>query len=113
MEITRGAVVLAEAAGDYGEPRPAVVVQSELFNPTHASIVVCPVTSFLIEAPLFRIALAPSEANGLKTESQVMIDKLMALKRERIRRAVGRLSAKEMGEVQQALRLWLGLDTRL
>lgn len=110
MEISRGDVVIAAAAGDYGKPRPAVVVQSDLFNPTHASIVVCPLTSLLVDAPLFRLAIAPSTANGIKTESQVMIDKVMALKRERIRRRVGRLPPAEMRAIEQALRLWLGLE---
>ena len=110
MEISRGDVVLAVAPGDYGKPRTAVVVQSDLFNPTHASIVVCPITSLGIDAPLFRLSIVPSTANGIRTESQVMIDKVMALKRERIRRRVGRLPAVEMQAIEQALRLWLGLE---
>jgi mRNA interferase MazF len=110
MEISRGDVVIAAAPGDYGKPRPAVVVQSDLFNPTHASVVVCPITSLVMDAPLFRIALAPSAASGIRAESQVMIDKVMALKRERIRKQVGRLRAAEMRAIEQALRLWLGLE---
>jgi mRNA interferase MazF len=110
MEIKRGDVVIAAAPGDYGKPRPAVVVQSDLFNATHASVVVCPITSLLIDAPLFRLNIAPGAANGIKTESQIMIDRVMALKRERIRRRVGRLSAAEMSTVNQALQLWLGLE---
>ena len=64
MDITRGDVVLVVAPGDYGKPRPAVVVQSDLFNPTHASVVVCPVTSDLIDAPLFGSPSAPGPATG-------------------------------------------------
>jgi mRNA interferase MazF len=110
MEISRGDVVIAAAPGDYGKPRPAVVVQSDLFNSTHASIVLCPITSLVIDSPLFRLSITPSASNGMKTESQVMIDKVMALKRERIRRRVGRLTAAEMRAVEQSLRLWLGLE---
>jgi mRNA interferase MazF len=110
MEISRGEVVLAVAAGDYGKPRPAVVVQSNLFNPTHASIVVCPITSFRLDAPLFRITVPPTSGNGLTVESQVMIDKMMALRRDRVRDRIGTLSSTEMREVEQALRLWLGLE---
>jgi mRNA interferase MazF len=109
MEINRGDVVIAGAPGDYGKPRPAVVVQADLFNSTHVSVVVCPITSLLLDAPLFRLTITPSGANGIKTESQVMIDKMMALKRERIRRRVGRLSAAEMRSIERAMRLWLGL----
>lgn len=110
MEIARGDVVIAAAPGDYGKPRPAVVVQSDLFNPTHGSVVVCPITSFLIDAPLFRLGLSPSQENGLKAESQIMIDKLMALKRDRIRRRVGHLRPADMRAVEEALQVWLGLE---
>ena len=54
--MTRGAIVVVSARGDYtGKPRPALVVQSDLFNPTHASVTICPITSDCMDAPLFRI----------------------------------------------------------
>ena len=55
--MERGDIIICALSGDYGKPRPAVVIQSDLFNPTHASITVCPITSHLIEAPLFRLSL--------------------------------------------------------
>ncbi|MDX8409270.1 MAG: type II toxin-antitoxin system PemK/MazF family toxin [Mariprofundales bacterium] len=67
--MKRGDVVVCALAGDYGKPRPAVVVQSDLFNPTHASIVVCPITSHLVEAPLFRINIPANSKTGLKKPS--------------------------------------------
>jgi mRNA interferase MazF len=109
MEVARGDVVLCVAKGDYGKPRPAVVVQSDLFNPTHASVTLCPITSDLIAAPMFRLTLSPSDDNGLAKRSQVMVDKLISLPRERIRRVLGRLSEKQMHDVEVALSLWLGL----
>ena len=102
-------MVVAAAPGDYGKPRPALVVQSDLFNETHSSIVVCPITSHLVEAPMFRLTLRPTTGNGLATESQVMVDKVMAVRRERIDRAVGRLTPAELAGVEEALQLWLGL----
>ncbi len=107
--MNRGDVVVSAAPGDYGKPRPSVVVQSDLFNPTHASVVICPITSHLMEAPLFRLTIRPAPENGLKLESQIMIDKVMALKRERIGKRIGRLSTAEMAQVERALRLWLDL----
>lgn len=108
--MNRGDVVVSAAPGDYGKPRPSVVVQSDLFNPTHASVVICPITSHLVEAPLFRLTVRPAPENGLKSESQIMIDKVMALKRERIGKRIGRLSTAEMAQTERALRLWLDLD---
>ena len=108
--MKRGDVVISSAPGDYGKPRPALVVQSDLFNPTHASIVVCPITTHLIDAPLFRLPLKPTAANGLKAESQLMVDKVMAIKRERISRRVGTITQEEMARVDLALRTWLDLE---
>jgi mRNA interferase MazF len=108
-DLHRGDVVVAAAAGDYGKPRPALVVQSDLFNETHASVTVCPITSTLVDAPLFRVALKPARGNGLLRPSQVMVDKLQTLKRERISRQVGVLSGAQMHAVDVALRMWLRL----
>lgn len=108
MEIRRGDVVLCAAPGDYGKPRPAVVVQSDLFNPTHASITLCPITSELIDAPLFRLDVLPSKDNGLRKHSQVIVDKITSQPRRRIGAVVGRLSVQQLQTLDRALALWLG-----
>jgi len=109
MEVNRGDVVICAAPGNYGKPRPGVVVQSNLFNPTHQSVVICPITSELVDAPLFRVALQPTAANGLRKPSQVMVDKLIALRSDRIKQRAGTLGAGEMARIDSALRLWLDL----
>jgi mRNA interferase MazF len=112
MEMNRGDVVITTAPGDYGKPRPAVVIQSDLFNPTHASIVVCPITSDLMDTSLFRLTVQPEPVTGLKRESQIMVDKMTALRSDRIKRKAGRLSDSQMAKLDAALRLWLDLDSR-
>jgi len=107
--MNRGDIVVGVAPGDYGKPRPALVVQSNLFNPTHASVVICPITSYLIDAQLFRLTIEPAPENGLKAESQIMIDKIVAVKRERIGNRIGKLDAAHMARVDEALRTWLEL----
>src|SRR5207245_8968422 len=102
--MKRGDVVVAAAPGNFGKPRPALVVQSDLFNPTHPSLVICPITSHLVDAPLFPLTLRPSPDNGLKSESQLMIDKLIAGKRERIGHRIGQLSAGPATIVSDAMR---------
>lgn len=109
--MTRGDVVLVTAPGDYGKPRPAVIVQSDLFNETHASVVVCLMTSDLQDAPLFRVSIAPSEENGLRQTSQVMVDKLVALRRTRIVRRIGRLDEDALVGLTRSLALFLGIAT--
>jgi mRNA interferase MazF len=109
--IKRGDVVLCNLSGDYGKTRPAVVVQSDIFNPTHASIVVCPITSFLIDSPLFRLEIINNKNNGLLKKSQIMVDKIITIKRDKICKKVGILSHKEQEHLDNAIRLWLSVDT--
>jgi mRNA interferase MazF len=115
MEIKRGDVVICAAPGDFGKPRPAVVVQSDLFNGTHSSVVVCLVTSHLEDAPLFRIPVPAGRTTGLKLESQAMVDKVIAIPRSKITGRTGMLPAGPLKEIDNALRLWLELagDTKM
>jgi mRNA interferase MazF len=107
--VRRGDVVVAAFSGDYGKPRPAVVVQTDLANETHASVVLCPITSHLVEAPLFRLPIEPSSDIGLNKASQVMVDKIGTLRRNRLGKVIGRLNDTEIVQLNRSLALWLGL----
>lgn len=109
MTFSRGDIVICVLAGDYGKPRPAVVVQSNLFNETHASITVCPLTSYLIDAPLFRVQVEAEQTTGLEVTSQIMVDKILALKIDKVREKIGRLSPDQLNQLNSALLLWLDL----
>lgn len=109
MNCRRGDIVICAPPGEFGKPRPAVVVQSDLFNETHTSVTLCPLTSHRVDAPLFRVTLKPTAANGLKRESQAMADKIVTLRAERIGAVVGHLSETELRLVEEALMFWLGL----
>ena len=85
------------------------MVQSDLFNETHHGVTVCPLTSDLKDAPLFRLDIAPGATNGLKRPSQVMVDKIVTLAAERIRPPIGKVSHSQLTQIDIALRLWLGL----
>lgn len=107
--MKRGDMVVVAMRGDHGKPRPALVIQSDLFNETHASVTVAPVTSTIVDAPLFRLTVEPSSSNGLRSLSQIMVDKATAVRRDRIGKAIGRLDDSTMIRVNRALALWLGL----
>ncbi|MDQ2859163.1 MAG: type II toxin-antitoxin system PemK/MazF family toxin [Pseudomonadota bacterium] len=107
--MRRGDVVTVAAPGDYGKPRPAVIVQTDAFPDTHASVVICQMTSDLSAAPDFRITVDPSVATGLRTRSQVMADKPVTVRRERIRETIGRLGAADIGRLNVALAFVMGL----
>lgn len=103
--MRRGDVVIVSVQG----ARPAIIVQSDLFNDTHASILVCLVTSDLTDAPLFRLSVEPSQDNGLIRYSQIMTDKIVALKRERIVQNIGHLDEDTMIKLNRSLALFLGI----
>lgn len=107
--MRRGDVVTVAAAGDDGKPRPAVIVQSDAFPETHASVVVCQMTSDLADAPDFRITVDPSDDNGLRARSQVMADKPTTVRLERIGGVIGRLDTGDLRRLNVALALVMGL----
>jgi mRNA interferase MazF len=110
-EMSRGDFVLVVSVGDYRKPRPALVVQSDLYNGTHHSVTICLVTSTLVDAPLFRIPIKPLKRNGLSVTSQVMVDKIQSARRDRIKDVIGSASQSELAAVDAALRGWLGVET--
>jgi len=105
--MRRGDLVAVALQGSYGKPRPALVIQSDFFD-MHPSVTILPITSELRDAPLFRIAVAPSPANGLRKPSQVMVDKAQTVARDRIGETIGRLGDEELLAVNRALALFLG-----
>jgi len=107
--MQRGDVVVVAAAGDYGKPRPAVIVQTDAFPQSHASVVVCQLTSELVDAPDFRVTVEPKPENGLRLKSQVMADKPVTVKRERVGQKIGRLGNQDMARLGIALAFVLGL----
>jgi mRNA interferase MazF len=94
--MKRGDVVIVAATGDYGKPRPAVIVQTDAFPETHASVVICQMTSEIVDAPDFRVTIDPSEENGLRVRSQIMADKPVTVRRARIRELIGRLDNRDI-----------------
>lgn len=107
--MIRGDIVVCALSGDYGKPRPALVVQSDLFNSTHASVVICPITSHIIDASLFRISVYPSIENHLTVLSQIMVDKITTIKSEKIREVIGTLEKHVLQQVNEGLQLWLSI----
>jgi mRNA interferase MazF len=97
------------APGDYGKPRPSIVLQSDLFNDAHPSVTIAPITTALLDAPLFRLTIEPSGDNGLRSLSQVMIDKVTTVRKERTGEVIGFVDGDTLVQVNRALALWLGI----
>lgn len=106
--MRRGELVTIAMQGDFGKPRPALVIQADQYD-EHHTVTVLPVTSTLVAAPLFRITIQPDADNGLHKPSQVMADKAITVKRDKIGAPIGRLSAEAMTEVERCLAVFLGI----
>ena len=105
--MNRGDFVTVAMPGDFGKPRPALVIQSDLFL-AHGTVTVLLVSSLLVEAPLIRVSVAPDAATGLNKPSQVMVDRAMTVKRERLGPVFGVAGAAAMIEVERSLAVFLG-----
>jgi mRNA interferase MazF len=93
---------------DFGKPRPAVVIQSDLFK-AHSSVTVLPITSALVDAPLLRITVRPTPQNGLQKTSQIMIDKTLTVGKDKVGLTEGRLERETMLEIERCLAVFLGI----
>jgi mRNA interferase MazF len=103
----RGDLVAISLPGDYGKPRPALVIQNDLLAELD-SVVLCPVTSDLRTAD-FRVTIEPTPSNGLRHVSQVMVDKLSTLPRSKVGDTFGRLEDEKMRAVDRAMLLVIGV----
>jgi mRNA interferase MazF len=110
--MRRGDVVTVAAWGDYGKPRPGVIVQTDAFPATHASVVICRITSALSDTPDFRVSLDPSDANGLRVQYEVMVDNPVTLRRARVGRIIGRLPMDDVRRLDAAIAFVMGLADR-
>ena len=107
--MRRGQFVIVATAGDYGKPRPAIIVQSDLFAEL-PSVVICPLTSMLRDdADQFRLEVHPSKRNGLREASQIAIDKITAIPVAKIGGVIGEADRDLVSQVNRALALFLGI----
>ena len=106
--MMRGDLVSVALQGDFGKPRPALVIQSDQFS-EHSSVTVLPITSTLVLAPLLRVTLHPDPVNGLRDPSQVMVDKAVTVLREKVGPAFGRIGDDALLAVERNLAVFLGI----
>ena len=106
--MKRGELVTIAMQGDFGKPRPALVIQADKFG-AHATVTVLLVSTTLVEAPLFRVTVKPGEGNRLRTTSQIVVDKIMTLRRDKLGAAFGSVGDGTMLEVARSLAVFLGI----
>lgn len=107
--MRRGDILTVSGGKDYaGKPRPVVIVQDDSFDATD-SVTVCAFTTNPTDAPLFRLAIAPNERNGLRLPCRLMVDKITTVPKSKLGAQVGRLDDEDILRLNQALMVFLGL----
>jgi mRNA interferase MazF len=109
LEVKRGDVVLVAVPSELGRPRPGVVVQADEFNEELSTIFICPVSSDLQERLPLRPMIEAGPSNGLRLRSQIMTDKMVALRHDRIRCVIGHIDPETSEQLDRALLVLLGL----
>ena len=107
--MRRGDLVTVAVSGDYGKPRPALIVQADVYA-EHPSVTVLPLTSELIDAPLLRVSVEPGESTGLRLHSQVMVDKATTIPRVKVGNRIGQVNTVTLNRVSQAVAAFLDLE---
>ncbi len=107
--MRRGEIWTISGGADYaGKPRPAVVLQDDAFDAT-SSVTICAFTTDETEAPLFRVSVEPSDGNGLKKPSRLMVDKVTTVPRTKIGSRIGSLGDQDVVRLNRAIVVFLGL----
>lgn len=104
----RGDLVTIAVSGDFGKLRPALILQADQVAGT-ATVTVLLVSSTLVEAPLPRLTVQPNVENGLRRPSQVMLDKAMTVKRQKLGRTFGYLDSEGLLEIERRIAVFLGI----
>ena len=107
--MQRGDVVIVSLPGEYGKPRPAVVIQESRLLEHFESITIAPITSIVTGGSHIRVAVEPTEENGLRKTSRIMADKIQTAQRHRVGELIGKLDAVTMAKLDDAIRTFLGL----
>ena len=107
--MKRGDIVLVAPPGEFGKPRPALIIQSDAASPS-GYFTYLPITSDLLRAPNVRISLAPTAQNGLRLPSEVMVDMIQTSSSTKFDKTIGTIDADTLQRVEAALNLHLGFD---
>lgn len=100
-----GDIVVVAALG------PAVIVQADALTESGiGSVILCLLSSALVEAPLIRLTLEPTPENGLRQRSQIMMDQFSAISRERTIEVIGRVADEPLLRLNRTLAFVVGIE---
>ncbi len=93
-----------------GKVRPVLIVQTNLLNNEHPSIVVCPITTNIQkESDILRVHIRKGISN-IKVESDVMIDQLRAIDKRRLVNKIGELPKELQKGIKENIKIILDIE---
>ena len=107
--MRRGDLITIALHGEHGKPRPALVLQSDLLAQLTSAVTVALLTSTALDVPLIRVPVKPSERNGLRKRSYVMIDQVFSAGTRRFGQVFGHLDDADMLAANRGLALFVGI----
>lgn len=111
MKLRRGDVITVALPGDYGKPRPAVVIQSNLLDEIF-NVVVCQMTSMPVIAAFYRLEVEATPLSGLDHTSYVMVEKIFTTRLIKVGQRIGELTVDQLDRLDGMLAIVIGLDPR-
>jgi len=106
--MKRGDLMIVAMSGQYGKPRPAIVIQTAGAGDLE-TVTFLPLSSEVGSEEVFRVTVSPTPQNGLRKPSQIMVDKCSTLPIRKAGPVIGRLSPEDMSAVNRALAIFLGI----
>jgi mRNA interferase MazF len=106
--MTRGDVVVVALQGSHGKPRPALVIQADVFA-AGSHVAILPLTSDANDAALLRVPIAATEPTGLARPSYAMLDRITTAPRDKIGAVIGHADEVTMLSVTRALAVFLAI----
>lgn len=87
-----------------------MVIQGDSLNQADpSSTIVALMTSAPVDAPLLRLTVPANEETGLRTTSQVQVNRILTLPVAKVGQTIGRLNDRQMVELNRLLAVVIGL----
>ena len=113
MAVFRGEIWWVEFEPSVGteikKTRPALVISNDISNEFYSKVTLIPMTSSRVKASSITVVVEPDTLNHLDRISTIRIPDITTFDKCRFRTKVGKLSPQQILEVEDKLRIHLGM----
>jgi mRNA interferase MazF len=113
LVIKRGEIWAADLRPGKGfeiaKIRPVIVISSDSINSEFPLVVVTPISSQIPPVTGFDQILLKQKQTGLKKDSVILVSNLRSIDKSRLTKKVGRIQKTKLAEIEESLKIVLGL----